>query len=379
VGKHIFKIKHYWLRYEFAPSRGQIHTHILAIADLHKEMNIASRFNYDRKAKAIFLEHLVKEYFGMKCDFNDTSFTKEQQKKLPHPATVRFMELNELDIDKFVDEDNLLLSCQKHVCSTYCMRVNKTTKKRICRAGCGSEKTTNKCDTRGFIKRKQACLVHDYRGHTKLEIKRNTKKIIQSSMHLLQSWRANSDIQLILYESKDLKSPDPSEIAQVTDYIVSYQCKGNETQLSEKQMIKEFVSQFKTDEETAEQEHRTMARKTLNKILGSRMISKQETMVQLTGLPLWQSSESFLPVSLTGSYSLSNSSKTPLQYYKKRKANLDMSLNDYIKNDPEKKIKTGDSIPHYIGVTMNPVYPPTEPYARQANCYNFLYVNTYYL
>ena len=31
IGTKIFHIKHYWLRYEFAPSRGQIHAHILAI------------------------------------------------------------------------------------------------------------------------------------------------------------------------------------------------------------------------------------------------------------------------------------------------------------------------------------------------------------
>ena len=31
VGKHIFKIKHYWLRYEFSKGRGQIHAHLLAI------------------------------------------------------------------------------------------------------------------------------------------------------------------------------------------------------------------------------------------------------------------------------------------------------------------------------------------------------------
>jgi hypothetical protein len=33
IGAKVFHIKHYWLRYEFAPSRGQIHAHILAIHD----------------------------------------------------------------------------------------------------------------------------------------------------------------------------------------------------------------------------------------------------------------------------------------------------------------------------------------------------------
>ena len=31
VGKTVFDIAHYWVRYKFAPGRGQIHAHLLAI------------------------------------------------------------------------------------------------------------------------------------------------------------------------------------------------------------------------------------------------------------------------------------------------------------------------------------------------------------
>jgi hypothetical protein len=33
VGLHVFGIKHYWGRFEFAKSRGQIHLHLLGITD----------------------------------------------------------------------------------------------------------------------------------------------------------------------------------------------------------------------------------------------------------------------------------------------------------------------------------------------------------
>ena len=33
IGKDLFGIKHYWIRYEFAKSHGQIHAHLLAITD----------------------------------------------------------------------------------------------------------------------------------------------------------------------------------------------------------------------------------------------------------------------------------------------------------------------------------------------------------
>jgi hypothetical protein len=40
VGHDVFDVKHYWLRYEFAPSRGQIHAHLLAICSDHS-FNVA--------------------------------------------------------------------------------------------------------------------------------------------------------------------------------------------------------------------------------------------------------------------------------------------------------------------------------------------------
>jgi hypothetical protein len=41
-----------------------------------------------------------------------------------------------------------------------------------------------------------------------------------------------------LYESNPF-SPDPSEIARVTDYVVAYACKGNSTLTEEKRQIKQ--------------------------------------------------------------------------------------------------------------------------------------------
>ena len=41
VGKDIFKIKHHWCRFEFAPSRGQIHEHMLVVLDHNKLLKSA--------------------------------------------------------------------------------------------------------------------------------------------------------------------------------------------------------------------------------------------------------------------------------------------------------------------------------------------------
>src|SRR5687767_8948126 len=55
IGAKVFHIKHYWLRYEFAPSRGQIHAHILAI---HKNPRVIEPYfnnSGNREKQAEFL------------------------------------------------------------------------------------------------------------------------------------------------------------------------------------------------------------------------------------------------------------------------------------------------------------------------------------
>ena len=106
-------------------------------------------------------------------------------------------------------------------------------RRKVCRCGAGVEETPNKCDTPGFPLRTEPELVRDLRGFNRLDLPRNNRRIITSSRWLLQGWRANCDIQVLLYESDPL-NPDPEEIARVTDYIVAYACKGNETIVEEK-------------------------------------------------------------------------------------------------------------------------------------------------
>ena len=80
------------------------------------------------------------------------------------------------------------------------------------------------CDTPGFPLRVEPKLVHNLRGFDRLELPRNNSRIVVSSRWLLHGWRANCDIQLLLYQC-DPSEPNPEEIARVTDYIVAYCCK----------------------------------------------------------------------------------------------------------------------------------------------------------
>jgi hypothetical protein len=102
----------------------------------------------------------------------------------------------------------------------------------MCRAGAGEEETAGVGDTPGFVLRSEPVIVSDPHGYNQIELSRNHKCVVQSSLDLCQSWRGNCDFQILLYECEyecDPFSPDPSEIARVTDYVVAYACKGNST------------------------------------------------------------------------------------------------------------------------------------------------------
>ena len=65
----------------------------------------------------------------------------------------------------------------------------------------------------------------------------------QISTVLFQSWRANCDIQLLLYDSNPY-NPNLGEFVKVADYIVSYITKGNIGYLAEHKIMKELIQKW---------------------------------------------------------------------------------------------------------------------------------------
>jgi hypothetical protein len=173
-----------------------------------------------------------------------------------------------------------------------------------------------------------------------------------------------------LYDS-DPTNPDCEELAKVTDYVVAYACKGNDSLKGEKEKFKSFILNLK--EENVNEGHvdeaKRLSRMILNKSMAEKVISKQECMVQVAGLDLFHCSESIENQSISGSYRLGNgsSSKTFLHRYGKRTAMFDLCLDDYFfwwKSQTRKQKNNVDVIPHYVGGSCVPVYPPTQAYAR---------------
>lgn len=78
-------------------------------------------------------------------------------------------------------------------------------------------------------------------GFRKLRLPRNHPRVSQTSLDMVSSWRANCDLQILLYDSHP-DDPSHDEIARVTDYIVGYACKGAKTLKQEREQIKAFIN-----------------------------------------------------------------------------------------------------------------------------------------
>ena len=117
---------------------------------------------------------------------------------------------------------------------------NDIRKRRLCKAGAGYKEHLGKCDTPGFPLLDEPVIKFDHRWIQKLFMPRNHRRVNQTLMDMLQSWRGNCDIQILVYNC-DINNPDIGEIAKVTDYVVSYACKGNTTVKEERKQNKRII------------------------------------------------------------------------------------------------------------------------------------------
>jgi hypothetical protein len=272
------------------------------------------------------------------------------------------------------------LSFQKHRCSKYCMRTRPNTskretkeqkKRRYCRCGAGIEKTYGKCDTPGFKTNPSPAITRDPRGFDRVDMPRNNKYVVQASTYLCQGWRGNCDIQYLIYSS-DGDEVDASDISRVTNYIVSYSCKGNETEIQEKGALKGIVMAAQV-EHGDDRDVKKLARRVLNEASKSRVISKQEATCQLAGLDLYTCSEKVQIESLSGEQRLGTERQAQsslLTRYAKREETLhSMNLYNffdhwYNKSSVFAKKNFKTRFPLFTGARCEPVYPATASYAR---------------
>lgn len=251
-GKEVFKITIYFVRFEFTEGRGEIHAHTLCVADNKTvyEQEYQSREDVGKK-KSIFANYAA-TILGLTsqhpCSDDNGDLLLHQvlepegflQSQVVYSFNYCPCRKRLNDVTCFNDDDSKLInSVQMHRCGDYCMRTGSNNI-RYCRVGCGKEKPASKNDTPGFQTSKEVKLSRDHNGIMKLCIPRNTKRMVQSSLKRFRLWRANCDVQMILYMS-DPNNPDMYELSKVPDYVVSYACKGNLSTESEMKIILTLV------------------------------------------------------------------------------------------------------------------------------------------
>ena len=162
---------------------------------------------------------------------------------------------------------------------------------------------------------------------------RNSIRMMQTATKILQLWRGNCDVKVILYDTNPV-NPDITTILQVCDYLVSYATKGAETWSSENKNMRDLV--MNTEDMSGNRSGVfQIARKLLNRAMVSRTIPKQEAMVLLGDLPLTSCSEMIEPVSRSRYYQVdtkdTKKNTSWMKRYRDRDGRNNFSFHGFVK------------------------------------------------
>lgn len=121
VGKQVFSITGYYLRFEFAKGRGQIHAHILACTKDHTLiLPFGKKWKEDKQSAVDFLSKFARDRLQMTCEkpSGDTCTNDCDRKSA---LNGKFSEVVDIGHDQF----DLVCSCHLHHCNQFCLRSKK--------------------------------------------------------------------------------------------------------------------------------------------------------------------------------------------------------------------------------------------------------------
>ena len=226
----------------------------------------------------------------------------------PHPCTVSFKDITDLD-DDYHDLTN---SVQRHTrCNAaYCLRQkNNSTQPPTCRFNYPRSLQTESTFT--FER------LSDGTIRCTLLTRRNDPRVNSHNRLLLQHWRANVDVQIIV------------DIHACARYMAKYAAKSEPRSRSVAAIFESCVGGLQNDSDSKSALRRAMIR-----AVGERDFSSQETAHMLLSLPLTSCSFSFITLSLSGSRKLLRNKDSGelelknslLDHYASRSIKLQMSL-----------------------------------------------------
>jgi hypothetical protein len=232
VMKGALQIEHYWGCVEFAPGRGAIHLHFVAIAkdraylqDFYKAPTL--------KEKAKVLNEYANKHLDMPADAKVSDNLDYHTNYLSSPLARRFSACH--DEEKVVTQ--LAQDCMMHHCNRYCLKSTKLGTPRTCRSHYGTESEFGKVDTPEMDLIQNAEIQIDRKGISHFRMRRtHLVHLVQHSKYLLKAWRANCDVKLLLYFTNPT-CPDFREIEDVCRYVVAYTSKRHNTSQDKKEAI----------------------------------------------------------------------------------------------------------------------------------------------
>lgn len=125
VGKEIFGIEFSLVKFEFSPTRGQIHGHLLAILKDQSMSKVFYNLRDDKEAQAKFLHEWSKGVFNYTAEVVHDVYGDLEMGNGDNPCMERFGDCVE---DIQLDQQRLLRFCQEHRCSGFCLRHKKKRK-----------------------------------------------------------------------------------------------------------------------------------------------------------------------------------------------------------------------------------------------------------
>lgn len=213
-----------------------------------------------------------------------------------------------------------------------------------------------------------------FKGIRILKLKRNERRMKQTSTTMLQSWRANCDVSVLIYNHGSASSISCTDIAAVVCYVVSYCTKGNLSFNMERDAIEAMITAAEEDFlEGGNVSTVSLVRKILNSFHSKRVITKAEASCELLNLPLYKCSERIVRVSLSSHTTIRKGSKrskkqTQLESYATRlRRYKKMNFHDFFYSHIAPRYRDRDKrILVCTGLSGSPVYPVSYGYAKSS-------------
>jgi hypothetical protein len=236
VMKGALQIEPYSGRVEFAPGRGAIHLHGVAIAkDRAYLKNFHKAPTLEGKAK-VLNDYAIK-HLDMTADAKVSDNLDNCPNYSSSPLARRFCACH----DKEKDVTQLAQDCMMHHCNRYCLKSNNTGAPRMCRSHYGAESEFGKVDTPRMDSIQNAQIQIDRKGISHFRMRRtHLVRLVHHSKYLLKAWRASCDIKLLLYFTNPTCS-DLGEIEDVCRYVVAYTGKRHNTSQDKKEAIQNII------------------------------------------------------------------------------------------------------------------------------------------